>query len=148
MRFNWGTGVTIAFIAFMSFILYFVISATTKKEYDFDLVAEDYYKQELAYQKEIDVESRTQMLGMPATIKIDNNNLTIQFPDQMDPEIIKGTLFLYRPSDKLLDVEIPISLSDSQLLIPRKSLKDGRWNIKVSWTYNGQEFLTKEEITL
>ena len=47
MKFNWGTGIVLAFIGFISFIMYFVINMNTNDKYDHDLVTEDYYKQEL-----------------------------------------------------------------------------------------------------
>jgi len=56
-------------------------------------------------------------------------------------------VFLYRPSNKHLDFETPISLSNHTLLIPDKCLLDGRWNIKIDWSYNKNEYLYKTEIT-
>ena len=47
MKINWGTAIVIAFVCFISFIMYFVISMSTDKKYDHDLVVEDYYGQEL-----------------------------------------------------------------------------------------------------
>ena len=55
-------------------------------------------------------------------------------------------MFLYRPSNKQFDFEIPISLSDHTLLIPDNRLLDGRWNIIVDWSYNKEEYLYKQNI--
>ena len=60
---------------------------------------------------------------------------------------ITGKVFLYRPSNKQLDFETPISLSEHTLLIPDKRLLDGRWNIKVDWQYKGNKYLYKKEIS-
>ena len=49
-KINWGTGIVIAFVLFISFILYFVIKTSTDTTYEYDLVAKDYYKDELEYQ--------------------------------------------------------------------------------------------------
>ena len=51
MKLNWGTGIVIAIIAFMSFILYFVISMSTGNNYNHDLVSEEYYQKELKFQE-------------------------------------------------------------------------------------------------
>ncbi|GAW88803.1 cytochrome Cbb3 oxidase maturation protein CcoH [Flavobacterium psychrophilum] len=51
---------------------------------------------------------------------------------------------LYRPSNKKLDFEIPISLTNTTLLIPKKSLVGGRWDINMEWQYDGKSYLTKE----
>ena len=62
--------------------------------------------------------------------------------------MIKGKVFLYRPSNKQLDFEIPISISNKYLLVPEKRLLDGRWNISVAWSYNNKEYLFKKELNL
>ena len=53
MKINWGTAIVVAFVGFISFIMYFVISMSTDKKFDHDLVTEDYYQQELKYQDDI-----------------------------------------------------------------------------------------------
>jgi hypothetical protein len=53
MKFNWGTGIVLAFIGFISFIMYFIIIMMTDNTYDHDLVTENYYKQELEFQNDI-----------------------------------------------------------------------------------------------
>ena len=52
MKINWGTGIVIALVLFMSFILYFVITITIQPKYSYDLVHEEYYKEELKHLKE------------------------------------------------------------------------------------------------
>ena len=47
MKLNWGTGIVLAFIGFIAFILYFVINVITNDKYNHDLVIEDYYKAEI-----------------------------------------------------------------------------------------------------
>jgi nitrogen fixation protein FixH len=64
----------------------------------------------------------------------------------MDYTEIEGKVFLYRPSNKQLDNELPLSLSSHQLLVPDKRLVGGRWNISVDWSYNGKDFFFKKEI--
>ena len=50
MKINWGTGIILAFIGFIGFILYFVINASTDVKYRHDLVSQNYYEEELNYQ--------------------------------------------------------------------------------------------------
>ena len=54
MRINWGTGIILAFIGFIGFILFFVVKMSMDDRANHDLVTEEYYKAELGYQKEID----------------------------------------------------------------------------------------------
>ena len=146
MKINWGTGIVIAFIGFIAFIMYFVISMNINDKYDHDLVTEEYYKEELAYQNEIDKLNNAKTLETDITYNKTNEGLVIQFPNNLDAKKITGKMFLYRPSNKQLDFENSISLSNTHLLIPDKRLVDGRWNIKIDWQYNGKSYLYKVSI--
>ena len=146
MKINWGTGIVLAFIGFMCFIMYFVVKVNTDKKYDHDLVTEDYYKEELDFQNDINKETNAKNLSENISLKKTEEGLEIIFPETFTINNISGKVFLYRPSNKQLDFETPISLSNHNLLIPDKRLLDGRWNIKVDWQYNGKSYLFKKEI--
>jgi len=146
MKINWGTGIVLAFIGFMCFIMYFVVKVNTDKKYDHDLVTDDYYKEELEYQNDINKESNAKDLTENISLTKTENGILIAFPETFTINNISGKVFLYRPSNKQLDFEMPISLSNHNLLIPDKRLLDGRWNIKVDWQYNGKSYLFKKEI--
>ncbi|MCD2259886.1 FixH family protein [Psychroserpens luteolus] len=146
MKLNWGTGIVLAFIGFISFIMYFVINMNTSEKYNTSLVTEDYYKAELEYQNDIDKEKNARNLAQNITWKRTEKGLEINFPESMDISQITGKVFLYRPSNEQVDFETAISLSHHNLLIPDKRLLDGRWNIKVDWQYRGKSYLYKKEI--
>ena len=147
MKINWGTGIVIAFITFITFILYFVVRMSMDDSANHDLVTEEYYKQELAYQKEIDASNTATKLGAPLKLEQSEDGITIFFPEKFDPKKITGTVSLYRPSNKHLDLDFPLSLSKTHLLIPDNRLVDGRWDITIKWQYEGNKFLFKERLT-
>lgn len=146
MKFNWGTGIVLAFIGFISFIMYFIITMNSGNKYDHDLVSEDYYAEELQYQNDINKLKNTKNLTTNVRYESTEAGLLITFPEHFDYTQITGNMFLYRPSNKQLDFETAISLSNSNLLIPDNRLVDGRWNIKIDWQYNGKSYLFKESI--
>jgi len=148
MKINWGTGIVIAIVAFISFIMYFVITMSTNNKYSYDLVTDKYYQQELQYQEQIEAEKNSKTLIENLNVKYSVNGLTVNFPKDLDYAMISGKVFLYRPSNKHLDIEIPISISKPYLLVPEKRLLDGRWNIIVSWTYKKKDYLFKKELNL
>lgn len=145
-KINWGTGIVIAFVLFMSFILFFVFRVQSDHKYDNELVNEEYYKEEATVQN--DIEYKKNANGLIEKIKISNTTegITVSFPKNLDTKKIKGKVSLYRPSNQKLDFVIPISLSNSDLLIPKKNLVGGLWDISVEWTYEGKTYLNKEEI--
>ena len=146
MKIGWGTGIVIAIVAFMSFILYLVITMSTDNNFSHDLVTEQYYQQELEYQQEINAEKNLRNLEEKITLQKNSEGLKIKFPTKFNNEKIEGKVFLYRPSNKQLDFEIPISTSDTYLLVPEQRLLNGRWNIKISWKHKNTDYLFKKEL--
>ncbi len=146
MKINWGTGIVLAIVSFVSFILFLVITMITDEAFSHDLVTEEYYKTELAFQQQLDKESNALNLTESIHIEKTPEGLVVSFPKELTPSTIKGKMFLYRPSNKQLDREIPLSLSSHQLLVPDNRLVGGRWNILIDWTYNDQSYFYKEEI--
>ena len=98
--------------------------------------------QDYIYAQQNTAAMKTQITG----IKNDMGYL-LQFPEGYDPQKIKGSVFLYRPSNKQLDFELPLELTDPNLLIPDNRLVDGRWNITIDWEYEGKKYRFKKEIT-
>jgi len=146
MKINWGTGIVLAFIGFISFILYFIITINVNDKYDTELVIEDYYKEELTFQNDIDKLNNAKNLNENISYTTSDEGLIINFPSDIDISKVTGNVFLYRPSNKQLDFDTAISLSKPYLLIPDKRLVGGRWNIEVDWQYNGQSYFYKETI--
>ncbi|WP_296145285.1 FixH family protein [uncultured Flavobacterium sp.] len=147
-KINWGTGIFIAFATFMGFILFFVFLVQSDSKYDNELVVEDYYKYETGLQKELTKEENAVELADKIQFEENDNGLKIQFPKTFDCKKITGKVSLYRPSSQKLDFEIPISLSSSDLLIPKSDLAGGRWDIIVDWEFNGVGYLDKKQLTI
>lgn len=146
MKLNWGTGIVLAFIGFISFIMFFVIKMNMNDKYDHDLVTKQYYQKELEYQEDIDKLENSKTLKTNVTWFKTDDGIIIIFPETLKATDITGNVFLYRPSNKKLDFEMPITLSTHRLLIPKKHLLDGRWNITVDWVYEGKTYLFKDKI--
>ncbi|GAA4275442.1 FixH family protein [Aquimarina mytili] len=147
MKINWGTAIVLAFIGFISFIMYFVIKMNTNEKYSHDLVTEEYYKEELAFQKEIDAEKNAKALKNNITLKKTSYGMLITFPEEKKFDKISGTIFLYRPSNKKLDFEIPISLQNNIYLIQDEYMIEGRWNITIDWQYESTSYMFKKSFT-
>ena len=147
MKINWGVGIVIAFGLFITFILYFVVMVQSDSKYDNDLVVEEYYKHDAKFGDEMARIQNSEDLAQKPTINVVSNGVEIVFPKIFVPKNIKGKVSLYRPSNKKLDFQIPISLSDATtLLIPIKSLVRGRWDVNMEWQYDGKSYLSKETI--
>ncbi|PWA10903.1 FixH family protein [Flavobacterium laiguense] len=146
MKINWGTSIVIAFALFMSFILYFVLKVQSDSKYDNELVVEEYYKHDVHFQDEMARIQNAHDLKAKPVITIDANGINIVFPADFIPNDVKGIVALYRPSNKKFDFQVPISLSNSSMSIPKSKLIGGVWDVNMEWQYNGKLYLTKEEI--
>jgi hypothetical protein len=148
MKINWGTSIIIAFVLFMSFILFFVFKVQSDTKYDNDLVVEEYYKHDIHFSDEMVRVQNAENLVQKPTVLETNEGIEIVFPEVFSPDKIKGIVSLYRPSNKRLDFEIPISMSNPTLLIPKLKLVGGRWDINIEWNYFGKAYLTKTKLNL
>ena len=146
IKLNWGGAIVIVMALFMIFILQYVYRTITMDEYDHHLVSEDYYKDELFYQKEIDKIKNANEL--PQNLKVENTaeGLTLIFPESMELANISGKVYLQRPSDERIDFEKELNLTENKLVIKDERLVRGKWNVKVDWKYNKEEYMLKESI--
>ena len=115
-------------------------------EYDHHLVSEDYYKEELNYQQEINKLNKAATLKKDVALTKVAEGLLIKFPAEFDPEKITGTISFQRPSNDKIDFELPIKLINADYLIAKENLVEGRWNVKIEWVVNGTTYLFKEKL--
>ncbi|REH01090.1 FixH family protein [Flavobacterium aquicola] len=147
MKINWGTYIVIAFALFISFIMYFVLKVQSDSKYDNDLVVEEYYKHDVHFQDEMARIQNAHDLKEKPAITVDTKGVTVSFPAVFSPNEIKGTVALYRASNKKFDFQVPLSFTDSaSLFIPKDKFVGGEWYINMEWKYEGKPYLTKEKI--
>ncbi len=140
---NWGYRIALTYIAFVTLILTMVVMSF---QYDVNLVAKDYYKQEIAYQQEIDKISNTQNLRQEPEFRFkpEASALQVQFPHH---EEVQGMLTLYRPSDARKDQKYPLTLDqEGNLYIPSKGLQAGLWRIKLDWQADGLAYYLEKKM--
>ena len=105
---NWGKSIILAFILFAAFIATLV---TVCMRQDVNLVTKEYYKEELAYQAQIDRMDHAANLLQQPSIDIEQGYLLkITYPDFANVE--EGVLHLFRPSDPDLDKEFELRKSN------------------------------------
>jgi hypothetical protein len=141
---NFGKWIVVAFVFFALFIGTLVTICVRQ---DIPLVTEDYYKEELAYQEQIDRMNNTNALAEVPEIRIEAGRLTVSY-DRL-PEIETARLSLVRPSDANLDQMFDIKPSGStsqefQLANPIPGL----YRAKLTWIDHGKEFYLEKIVVL
>jgi len=132
---NWGVGIVIVYILFVVGMLTLVFKSRSQK---IDLVTENYYQQELAYQEEIDAKQRVEDSGcMPVIHKI-SNQYQIEIPDSKG-SAIQGDLLAYCPSNKKGDrlISLP-KTDDGGWLLDLEHLEASQYLLKLHWSKEGE----------
>ncbi len=116
-----------------------------------DLVAADYYEQEVEYQQQMDRLERGQALGRAASITYEAGPrfIQIRLPRTHVGGQTAGAVHLYRPSEADLDRMFPLDLDvTGEQRVDAGPLEPGLWEVRVQWTAGGEEFLLKEKLRI
>lgn len=120
------------FLSFGLFAIYIVTLVVKTTYVNNELVAEDYYQQELLYQSKLD---KMKHAGN-VQYNWQDSALVLSFPTS-DPATIKGIIEFYRPSDASKDLKVPIQLSEGKQYFLKQMFVKGLYKIKVDWTDKG-----------
>ena len=86
---NWGNSIILTFVLFASFVIYLVVQTFRAST---DLVAEDYYAQEINYQQKIEQRANLEKLGEKVSVVIEGGGDRIYVSGR--PGSNWGTAFL------------------------------------------------------
>jgi len=143
MKLHWGNYIAIFFLCFVLFIL-FLVSKTFKVNNE--LVSEDYYDKEIAFQDKIDKLEATKSFKAQVAIQQINDSIQVEFPSKFPDDFISGTIQLFRPSDLSKDITLPVHVLHSKQAIACNQLIKGAYVVHVDWTSNNHKFYTEREI--
>lgn len=142
---NWGKSIVLAFVLFGAFIATLV---TICMQQDVSLVTKDYYREELAYQRQIDRMAQTATLSEKPVIQLEGPNL-LKVSYREFSKVRKGALELFRPSDPALDKHFVLpKTSEPSLYFSTEGLEKGMYRARLRWSMNGREFFLEEVIRL
>lgn len=136
----WPIGIMVTYAIFMLFLFGYLAFARSQRV---DLVANDYYQQEIAYQQQIDRIERTNALAHKPYIEYEpvTGVVTLRFPEEIEPAHVQGRLTLFRPSNAALDITTPLRLNAAgEQVIRTQKLRKGLWRVKLQWQQNGLEY--------
>ena len=146
MKFNWGTGLIIAMVLFMVFIVSMVAYVSNKSV---ELVSENYYEQEINYEDRIVATSNGNEHKENITISNPNGNVFVHFNDEAISNEAKGEIHMYRANNKEMDVVVPFSnLKNNQIIIPNTDVQAGKYNVQISWQENDKNYYVAKSIVV
>jgi hypothetical protein len=141
---NWGTSIIAAFILFAGFIATLVVVCVRQ---DISLVSKNYYKDELAYQDQIQRLNNTAELKEKPVIKVVGRQLQIEY--SQFSQVDRGEVKLFCPSNTAMDRDFKIGSSNEHTqYFKLDSLQKGMYRVKLRWSMKGKEFYKESIINI
>jgi hypothetical protein len=135
---NWGKKIAVLYLSFVALIVAMVAMAMNQKV---DLVASDYYEQEIKYQGKINKIERTKMLNSQLIWKVENTKITFEFPKESNGKTKSGYVNFFRPSDAELDQKTEFKNDTlSNQTIDITMLKKGVYKMQIDWKVEDIEY--------
>lgn len=142
---NWGTKIIIVMSVFVAGIFYMVF--TCMRQTDIQLVAPDYYEQEIAYQGVIDKENNYRALEKKPLYKDDvaSGDFVVDFSMLPDYTSITGKIKFFRPSESKKDFYVEIEPDANGIQkVDKENLTPGKWIIKLDWDDGSKQYYNEQ----
>lgn len=142
---SWGNRILLVIIVFVVLMGYLVYNSVNTR---YELVSNEYYKDELNFQQVIDGSKKAQELSSPASLTNSTDLVTLQLPAEMKGLNVKGDLHFYCPTDQTKDVRFPLSIDTSaKQVIGLDKILPGNYQVKISWEANGIFYYAEQNWT-
>ena len=142
---NWGYRILTIYIIFIAGILFLVFKASSQNQ---DLVATDYYEQELKFQERIDENARANALSTTIDVKVCDQSLLIAFPAELKGVEVNANILLYCSADKKKDWERTVSTTSAALSLPIGAGQHGVYDAKITWTANDIRYYSQQKLII
>jgi len=139
-KFTWGHGIILALGGFIVFILS-MIFLYSRGYQNSEMVSENYYEDELVYQKVIDAKNAADRLAEKPVFSQSSEGIKVVFPKRFDNKNSKFRFYLFRTEDSKLDIRKEVELDENNsFIIPAKAgiLRKGSYTLKLNWTENNK----------
>lgn len=145
-KFTWGHGIALALACFIGFILYLIFIFPIGKQTS-DLVSDNYYQDELEYQKVIDAKKNADQLSQKPFFAQLPYGIRIAFPKETIDAGQQVHYELYSINDKEKDKKQNVNLdNNNSFLVPKEMLSTGSYILKVRWKKSDIDYQVDYEL--
>ena len=137
---NWGKGIVIGMGLFMAFIVTLVVIMMRQ---NIDLVREDYYQKELAYDDQYNAEKAYVDANDSIVIRIIEDKLNIKLGNSFQKDSV--TIELKRPNNGMQDLSFKM-LAQPEVNLPIGNLPKGLFQCFVFGKTGGKEYQYQHDI--
>ncbi|MDE3254875.1 MAG: FixH family protein [Bacteroidota bacterium] len=142
---NWGNKIALLYIGFVIMIGFLVYKSTQQHT---DLVSDDYYNKEIAYQKIIDANNNSHQLTSSCSILHNNNKVQISFPEELKNQLITGKIELYNAANAKNDTSFNFSCSQTMFEFDLQGIRKGNYTVKINFDCNRKNYYTEQALNL
>ena len=142
---SWGYRILIVYGVFISGIACMVIMSSLQNR---DLVAQDYYEQELKFQDKIDYANNAAFLSSRFILTQQKDTLKISLPQEMKGHPVKAKILLYSPADEKKDMLLTPETGNAELFLILPASYKGLYKVKAEWQCGGKTFYDERKIVI
>lgn len=143
---SWPISIFVVYVVFVGmFIAVYIVGSRRNN----DLVAENYYEQELKYQDRIDQMKNVHSLDAIPTAGFDisRQDVVIGLPAEVLTDDLKGMIYFTRDDNSALDFKQVMKLNaDAKQSISMQGRPAGKWSCAISWTNASKKYYWKTVI--
>ncbi len=143
---NWGHKIILGYSLFVAGVATMITICV--KQDDIHLVSKDYYKEEIAYQGQIEKLTNARNLGQPVRLGYaEAGTARLSLPASQAGA--RGRILFFRPADARQDVKIPLHLDASgNQDLSLGHLAKGLWKVKITWQQSGKDYLSEQTLVV
>jgi nitrogen fixation protein FixH len=143
---NWSIRITILYLGFVALILTLVFVSSSNKE---ELVASNYYEQELKFQDQIDAMNNANQLTESVQHQITADAVLFSVPKEFITKDFSGQVTFYCPSDSKKDASFKMKLnSQGEFTVLKNKIQHGIYKLKIGWQANQKHYFKEEVLTI
>jgi nitrogen fixation protein FixH len=145
MRINWGTGIVVAMIVFMSFIVTLVVIMSGSGD---GLEEAGYYEKGNRHDEKMQAMENAASLGAALEIKWQAaaGSIAIVFGKGNAPD--SGIVALKRPSDLRMDFRQPLLPGSDSQSVSWQGKQSGLWNVECTWHQQGRKYFKTQQLLI
>jgi hypothetical protein len=143
---NWGNKLLLVIIIFIAGMLYLVYRTT---QTSFELVENDYYKQELSYQDIIDGTKSANALSTGVVVKQNNSGIVLELPEEMKNKQLSGNVWFYCAYNAAKDKKFVLQTNKEAVqAFPLHSIDPGNYTVRIQWNDRDKKYYAERKLSV
>ncbi len=143
---NWGNKLLLVIIVFVSGMSYLVYRST---QTNYELVENDYYKQELRYQEVIDGGNAANALSSSIQLQQTGEGIHLSLPEEMKNKSVTGNVWFYCAYNSAKDKKFSLQTNAEGIQsFPLRSVGAGNYTVRISWKENGKNYYAEQKMEI